>query len=64
MSDVRILNIRFHFYKYLENHFVFDLCSAGGFPLEDTSELVYQYNKGIIYGINCVILLYIFYLFL
>jgi hypothetical protein len=43
----------------LENHFVLDLWSTRGFPLEEASELGYRDNKGIIYGINCVIVLYI-----
>jgi hypothetical protein len=44
----------------LENHFVLELCSVGGFPLEEASELGYRDNKGIIFGINCVIVLSIF----
>jgi hypothetical protein len=44
----------------LENHFVLELCSVGGFPLEEASELGYRDNKGIIFGINCVIVLSFF----
>jgi hypothetical protein len=44
----------------LENHFVFELCCTRGFPLKEASELGFLYNKGIISGINCVIVLYIF----
>jgi hypothetical protein len=43
----------------LENHFLLELCFVGGFPLKEASELGYRYNKGIIYGINCVSVLYI-----
>jgi hypothetical protein len=32
------------------NHFVLELCSVGGFPLEEASELFSQDNKGIIFG--------------
>jgi hypothetical protein len=34
----------------LVNHFVLELFSVGGFPLEEASELGYRDNKGIIFG--------------
>jgi len=43
-----------------ENAFVLKICSIGGFPLKQKSELGYRYNKGTISWINCVIVLYIF----
>jgi hypothetical protein len=39
------------------NSFVLELCSIGGFPLEEASEIFSQDNKGIIFWINCVIVL-------
>jgi hypothetical protein len=41
----------------LKKYFVLKLSSTRNFPLKEASELGYQDNKGIIYGINCVILL-------
>jgi hypothetical protein len=48
----------------LENHFVFEIFFVGGFSLKEESELGFLYNKGIIYGFNYVIVLYIFLFFL
>jgi hypothetical protein len=44
----------------LENHFVLELYSARGFPLEEENELGYQYNKGIISRNDSILVLYIF----
>jgi hypothetical protein len=42
------------------NHFVVDIFFSRGFPLEESSELKYLDNKGIIRWINGVIMLSIF----
>jgi hypothetical protein len=44
----------------LENHFVLELYFVGGCPFEEASQLGFGDNKGIIYGIDCVIMLSIF----
>jgi len=44
-----------------ENHFLFELYFSIGFPLEEESEIGFLYNKCIIYGINYVNALYIFF---
>jgi hypothetical protein len=41
----------------LVNSFILELFSVGGFHLEEASELLYQDNKGIIFCINCFIVL-------
>jgi hypothetical protein len=48
----------------LVNHFVIELFSSRGFPLIHASELAHRDNKGIIFWINCVIVLTILFFLL
>jgi hypothetical protein len=43
----------------LVNPFVIELCYVGRCPLKEASEFGYRDNKGIIFQINCVIVLII-----